>query len=274
MTGDIISKKTRQVFREHLVSWTLRQIRDEFDAADIVCNLDYQPPVSGERRTLVEQYYQTVNWSNARDVRRVLQAYENVISRAEEEADSDYGRRALHILVRSLQRDGFNVTDGHIVAGTGMSTLVDIKETATAFDSRYLADQLRRIEESVASDPALAIGTAKELIETCCRTILAERGKPVKGTPDISELTKATIKELRLVPEQLPEATKAAEAVRRLLGSLGTIAQAEAELRNLWGTGHGRDGNTAALPSRYAKLVVGSAATLVRFLFDTHNEMK
>jgi hypothetical protein len=37
------------------------------------------------------------------------------------------------------------------------------------------------MELSVHSDTTLAIGTAKELIETCCKTILAERGKTLHG---------------------------------------------------------------------------------------------
>ena len=56
MSGDFVSKKTRQVFREYLVGWTLREISDEFDAAGVPCDLEYQPPVSGQRRSLVEQY--------------------------------------------------------------------------------------------------------------------------------------------------------------------------------------------------------------------------
>ena len=45
-----------------------------------------------------------------------------------------------------------------------------------------LAEQIRRMKDSVETDPSLAIGTAKELIETCCKTILAERGQAISGT--------------------------------------------------------------------------------------------
>lgn len=82
---------------------------------------------------------------------------------------------------------------------SGQVNLDHLKNTATAFDAKHLAEQIRRIENSINDDPALAIGTAKELVETCCKTILAERGKPITGTPDIPTLTKATLKELNLV---------------------------------------------------------------------------
>jgi hypothetical protein len=155
---------------------------------------------------------------------------------------------------------------------SGTVSLDELKQTAVAFDARHLADQIRRIEQSIDTDPALAIGTAKELIETCCKTILAERGKPVRGTPDLSTLTKVTLKELNLVPEGVSEAARGSDVVRRILQNLGAIGNGLAELRGLYGTGHGREGRAAGLKPRHAKLAVGAAATLVNFLFETHRE--
>jgi hypothetical protein len=149
-----------------------------------------------------------------------------------------------------------------------------LKSTATAFDSKYLAEQIRRMENSINDDPALAIGTAKELIETCCKSILLERGKSLKGTPDIPTLTKATLKELNLVPEGIHESSRGSDVIKRLLSNLGTIGNGLAELRGLYGTGHGKDGKSSSLPARHAKLAVGAASTLVTFLFDTHKETK
>jgi hypothetical protein len=130
------------------------------------------------------------------------------------------------------------------------------------------------LEASVETDPSLAIGTAKELIETCCKTILAERGKPVLGTPDVSTLTKETLKELKLVPEGIPAAARGADVIKRLLSNLGTIGNGLAELRGLYGTGHGKHGSSMGLSARHAKLAVGAASTLAVFLFETHKETK
>lgn len=157
---------------------------------------------------------------------------------------------------------------------SGQVNLDHLKNTATAFDARHLAEQIRRIEQSINDDPALAIGTAKELIETCCKTILAERGKPVTGTPDIPTLTKETLKELNLVPEGIHEQSRGSDVIKRLLSNLGTIGNGLAELRGLYGTGHGKDGKSSGLSARHAKLAVGAASTLATFLFDTHEETK
>jgi len=157
---------------------------------------------------------------------------------------------------------------------SGQVNLDHLKNTATAFDARHLAEQIRRIEQSINDDPALAIGTAKELVETCCKTILSERGKPITGTPDIPTLTKSTLKELNLVPEGIHEKSRGSDVIKRLLSNLGTIGNGLAELRGLYGTGHGKDGKSSGLSARHAKLAVGSAATLATFLFDTHQEDK
>jgi hypothetical protein len=156
----------------------------------------------------------------------------------------------------------------------GGPSLSPLKEHARILNANHLAEQIRRLEASVETDPSLAIGTAKELIETCCKTILAERGKPVSGTPEVSTLTKETLKELKLVPEGVSDAARGADVIKRLLSNLGTIGNGLAELRGLYGTGHGKHGSATGLGSRHAKLAVGAAATLTVFLFETHKETK
>lgn len=156
----------------------------------------------------------------------------------------------------------------------GGPSLDPLKKHAKVLNANHLAEQIRRMEVSLETDPSLAIGTAKELIETCCKTILAERGKAVVGTPDVSTLTKETLKELKLVPEGVSDAARGADVIKRLLSNLGTIGNGLAELRGLYGTGHGKHGSTTGLGVRHAKLAVGAAATLVVFLFETHKETK
>ena len=154
----------------------------------------------------------------------------------------------------------------------GSARLDVLKTTAVRLDAAHLSDQIRRIEQSITADPPLAIGTAKELVETVCRTILSERGKPVEGAPDLAPLVKSTLRELKLVPDAIPESAKGAETIKRLLSNLATVTQGLAELRNLYGTGHGREGRTTAIKPRHAKLAVAASAALATFLFETHVE--
>jgi abortive infection Abi-like protein len=100
----------------------------------------------------------------------------------------------------------------------------------------------------------------------------AQRGKTLPGKPEIPELTKATLKELKLIPEAIEDSARGSDVLKRLLQNLGTIGNNLAELRGLYGTGHGKHAHTEALTSRHAKLAVGAASTLATFLFDTHRE--
>jgi len=157
---------------------------------------------------------------------------------------------------------------------SGTPSLDPLKEQAKLFNGTHIEEQIRRMEASVETDPGLAIGTAKELIETCCKTILAERGQQIVGFPEIPTLTKDTMRVLKLVPDGIQDAAKGADVIKRLLNNLGSIGLSLAELRNLYGTGHGKHGSAVGLKPRHAKLAVRTAAAVVTFLFDTHLEMK
>ena len=47
-----------------------------------------------------------------------------------------------------------------------------------------------------------------------------------------------------------------------------------AELRGLYGTGHGQHRSASVLTARYARLAVGGASTLAVSLFETHEATK
>jgi hypothetical protein len=182
-----------------------------------------------------------------------------------------------------LRNDGFQIVEKTRLSGkpvyigryVGVSVTPGVsaaKETLGGTDPGYIAQQITRMEAAVLSDPDLAIGTAKELVETCCKTILRERGVEFSKGADLPELMKLTTKELELTPEDIPDRAKAADILKRLLNNLGTITQGVTELRNQYGTGHGKVAGAKGLGPRHAKLAVGAASTLAVFLAETHNE--
>lgn len=147
-----------------------------------------------------------------------------------------------------------------------------LKKKFTGTDANYVLEQITRMESAVENDPGLAIGTAKELVETVCKTILEERGITVEGSPDLPKLVKRTAKELKLTPSDIADEAKASDSIKRLLSNLATITNGVAELRNSYGTGHGKSAKSKGLGARHAKLAVGAASTLAIFLVETHHE--
>ena len=183
----------------------------------------------------------------------------------------------------SLQNDGYEIVAKAKMAGRAIYVarqiglrpeipLNSLKEKFSDTDTSYVLQQITRMEAAVENDPGLAIGTAKELVETVCKTILKERNIKLTGNENLPKLVKATAKELKLTPSDIADDAKASDSIKRLLSNLATITNGVAELRNSYGTGHGKEAKSRGLTSRHAKLAVGSASTLVIFLVETHNE--
>jgi len=148
------------------------------------------------------------------------------------------------------------------------------REVLSGTDAGYVAQQITRMETAVNQDPELAIGTAKELVETCCKSILTERKVSFSKNDNLPKLVKATVRQLELTPDDIPDRAKASETIKRLLSNLATITQGVAELRNYYGSGHGKTGMGKGLQPRHAKLAVGAASTLAVFLAETHKVRK
>ncbi len=160
---------------------------------------------------------------------------------------------------------------GRRFAGTAARSVSRARTVADALDAGWMQKEIERLERSVDTDPALAIGTAKELVESCCKSILAKRNVEVSRKADLPELTKLVAKELKLVPDGISDEAKGAETVRLILRNLTALTQYLAELRGMYGSGHGRDGRHRGLEPRHARLAVGAAVAFIDFVADTHH---
>jgi len=146
------------------------------------------------------------------------------------------------------------------------------RSVADALDAGWMQKEIERLERAVESDPALAIGTAKELVETCCKTILSKLDIEFGKRADINDLTKLLAKALKLVPEGIPNEAKGVENVRLILRNLSALPGYLTELRGLYGTGHGRDGKHRGLEPRHARLAVGAAVVFIDFVTETYRQ--
>lgn len=285
MTGsvkrELISKKTRIEFREHMVGWTLREISYEFDAFDILCDLDHDPQLDGQRRTLVEQYYHTLDFTNWQDVQKLLKVYESILSNLDVKPEpwvtptiyDENRQKRFAILLNHLKRDGFVYEEGCIVSKTTPIPLTHVQQMAFVLDSDHIHQHVKRMQDAIESDPDQAIGSAKEFVESIAKTILIERNALPNSTKlDVRDLVKTCLKELSLVPQGISNESKGAEDIKLLLNNLSTVVDRLDALRNHYGTGHGRASTHRGLTTRHAKLAVGAATTLGVFLFETHLE--
>ena len=267
---DLISKTTRNEFRETLVGFVSRDIEMFFDGSGLTCNEDYNPPVSGARRSLVEQYYASINFSSPNDIKKLLVAYGEIVLNLNRFGFSDTTKDNL---LRLMKRDGYDFDGENFVAlpSKQQPPIEAIRSLASSSDLPGLHVEIDRLAHAADDDPSLAVGTAKEMVETICKTILEDRGLPSQGQ-DLPQLVRTVARELSLLSANIPDHAKGSEVIRRMLSNLNQVSQGIAEPRNLYGTGHGRDGRFIGLKPRHAKLAVGAAATLGTFLLETHLE--
>lgn len=255
---ELISRRTRREFRNYLSTWVLGQIRDFFDAAGIEPRLDLTPPhVQGQRRTLVEQYYAGITWDSPRDVRKVLSVLEEILEWSEPSEQMEH-------LVRCLERDGYVYENGRLrpTAPIGLDAIGSALDPA---DRQLLDDHLRRIGDNLDEDPALAVGSAKELVETTAKLVIRACGSIPDESDSVPKLVKRALTSLN---PGLDEAARASESLRQIAGGLAQVVAGTAELRNQFGTGHGRL-SRARIEARHARLVIGAATTLCSYLLET-----
>lgn len=182
---------------------------------------------------------------------------------------------------QALAVDGWEIhkvreIPGHPVFGyrkltaSAAQDMAEVESVAERLSGRYVAQQIVRLRGAVDKDPAATIGTAKEFLETVCRTILEERGDEIAKNPDLQDLVKRTAKSLQIVPARVAADPKAVASVRGLLTALGTVSQHIAEIRNEFGTGHGKAAGHPFLEGRRARLALGAMSSLAVFLYDCH----
>ena len=151
---------------------------------------------------------------------------------------------------------------------TGEDVALDhVVEIADQLDIAELNKHAARLRSSIRDDPEQAIGSAKELLESVLKAIVGLEGE--RSSVDIHDLLKLARKELGLNPEH--QGAPGQDIIVRTLSNLGQIVIGVAEVRNLYGTGHGRY-RSKELDVVHARFVVNAAVTVASFLLETANE--
>jgi hypothetical protein len=232
--------------REHFHDWA-----DDWVYDDGRLNL-LRAPDATFLRFLCEMIHPVVRASDA-DVDRLLAIFNDAL------APDQY-----QLVVKSV-RSGRRIFTAALMLPSTAHGTQQARLVADALESGHVMDQITRMEASIISDPALAIGSAKEFLETLCKAILAERGTHATGKENLPKLVHETRKCLGLTINPQVD-----ETLRSTLGALATLTQGIAELRGQLGTGHGASPTTGRPPVEIARLAVGVATALGVFFWETH----
>jgi len=249
------------VFEDASASIPLRQLDRAFDAVAI--RLGKDPGGSdGARRVQFRRYVASVDQDDLQQLDRLGDALGALI---EEVATSKKD-----FLVKAAERDGFIFADGVFRPAESVPSSFAVTRVE---DLARIDDLGRRLHLLASDSPTDAIGGAKELVESVCRTVLHLTGEPApERTADLGDIAKSTLGALELVPGSIDDAKKDVALIRRCLQQLGAAVATLGELRNLYGSGHGRDGKWKGPSPRHARLAVGAAVTFAGFVAETYME--
>ena len=275
---EIISKKTRGEFQEFFGTKTLREITKYFDNHDIIfTELPEGSNFGGQRRTLVENYYTGVVWTDFKKVRNILEVFEDVLNDLNEIEDhygSNNNKEWFEKLRKFLLRDGFQFDNRKLSSVGQVVNFEDLQNATDLLDKTHFQEYIDRIKKSIFDDPSLAIGSTKELVEATLKTILNKLNIIFDKDDDVPKLLKSVQKALELVPDEIDDSKKGADIIKILLSNLGQVVIKLTELRNLYGTGHGKEKIRKGLNERHAKLAVGAGITLSTFLLETFEQRR
>lgn len=191
--------------------------------------------------------------------------------------------KAQEIYNKNLLADGYEIIQVSEISGKpvfsgreiiiGQGRLSSKKaEIKKYLNSEYVNNKINLMNEAVSSNTDLAIGTAKEVLETVCKSILKKYSIEISPDWNIGKLLKETTTVIDIKPRNANNPGVAENSIKRLLGGMSTTIQGIAELRNAYGSGHGKEPDFVCLEPKYAKLIVGIVAEFIIFYLAADGE--
>lgn len=237
---------------------------------------------------LAGQFTTHDEWGDLGDLFKVRDIFANHdrLYRSLHFGDSDYSRAISEVLTSVEQRDPALIEGiaDHLQLSTWLKTTAPAVHqqlyggafgalagvtTASVNNSFDVTRTITRLEQALTSDPELALGSAKELLESVLKLILQAHGD-ANLTDDMPQLWKRVQQHLALDPKVAVAPSPAGQDVlKRMLAGVSQIILGLTEFRNLYGTGHGGVG-PSPLEVRHAHLAVTMAGAAATFLMETH----
>lgn len=264
--------RVMRLLSDHLTGTPLREIDALFEDRGVALGPE-QPRENDEsvRRERMRRYLATLDLGDATDAQRLAAVLGDVLQKITQDTaiawGSDDGLRDKWL--RILREDGFDVDEatGSVRLGRGA---VGAKLTEHALnalpDPQSIHDHLRRLGDSVDTDPRLAVSTAKALIESTAKCVLTARGQTYTRGTKVPALVNAAQESLGLAPKSVSDEDR---ALRQALQSLVTLTQSVTELRNSVGIDHGAEEVPRWVRPRHARLVVGAAQVWCQLMLET-----
>lgn len=171
---------------------------------------------------------------------------------------------------KALSQEGLSYQrGGHILGAALMGPSKSLAERLVTEGIGALETEYQRAYAQIEVDPPAAITAACAILESVCKTYLADEGLPLPTKQVLGPLWSEASSSLGLNPKD-----QADSDLKQILSGLSSIASGVAALRTHEGSAHGR-GDTRGgamryrLGPRHARLAVHSAHTMALFILET-----
>lgn len=262
--------RVMRLLSDELTGTPMREIDALFDDRGVTLG----PPQSREndesvRRERMRRYLATLDLNDAADAQRLTAVFSDALQMIIQGTSAGWGSNdgLRDKWSRILREDGFDVDEatGTVRFGRAAGRLTEHALNALP-DPQSIQDHLRRLGDSVDTDPRLAVSTAKALIESTAKCVLTARGQSYTRAAKVPALVNAAQESLGLAAKSVNDEDR---ALRQALQSLVTLTQSVTELRNRVGIDHGAEEVPRWVRPRHARLVVGAAQVWCQLMLET-----
>lgn len=183
-------------------------------------------------------------------------------------------RETVDYLNKRLRFDGFElreIDERHRMVNirTEGPAVATLQEKVDVLDLDTVRRDSDRANRHADEDPEDAITAACSMLESVCRSLLREMGKPLPAKKDLSGLVREVQRHLNLSPEREDLPNEIKMDVKQVLGGLTTAAQGIGALRTHAGDAHGKDRGAPRMDGRIARLAIHAASTVSVFFIET-----
>ena len=149
--------------------------------------------------------------------------------------------KLVEIYNKHLEKDGFEVFVSSEISGKpifaarhktiGQAELFAKKvEIKKYLNTKYVNGKIDIMNDAIHKDTDLAIVTAKELLQTTCKSILKQKAVPVDPNWALPQLLKTTTNALDFTPKEATNPENAEKSIKQILGGISSIVHGVANL--------------------------------------------
>lgn len=137
------------------------------------------------------------------------------------------------------------------------------------FDETYIQTEWNKCNDRKVKDPKGAITSARTLLESTLKFILAYYEIEFQDSADLIDLYKLVSKKLSIAPQKEHE-----EYIKQILSGTHSIVQGIGTMRNKISDAHAQKPGSIFPIFIYSEFAVNIAGTTAMFLYRTHKETK